>query len=786
MKGGKDEEKIMGPLFPRLHVNDADKGGPRAPPRNKMALYEQLSIPSQRFNSGLAPTLPLPPNNASNLVPSTSSSQGGAHERSVFSQIYVSPPTPHSRSSDGANLNGTVAECDRKSTKNANYRISNATRNLLSTNDCNSCHRPDFSNLKNYCGDKLEDEDDLRVPTYIHSGVASCSNKDLPNPNGERCTPLSPTHPSPSKLAPGNRPLKALAATGSSSMQPQSTCDKQQKTSTRDMKSRVHVRNQNEENLKECVTSRDSAEKDAIHSSTGEKNAKFLNRAIASENQILESSQADDFRRSNNNVSRAYEEQRSILLPENCVSGDAVLVELVGVEKGNISREKAVPFSRASPGNSDRSPKRAENDRDYHEDMAHESLQVGDADKNDDASETSMVDSISGLDISPDDVVGVIGPKHFWKARRAIVNQQKVFAVQVFELHRLIKVQRLIAGSPHLLFDNNPYLGKPSLKVSPAKNLTSEYALKSPPGGVKHKTDAQKPKQDAECAAENTVGEPTLPSLSTGVNKGLVSQNSSHGPHSGNPSSGPWCFHPPPGNQWLVPIMSPSEGLIYKPYVGPCPPTAGFMAPVYGGRGPLSLPPMAGDFMNTAYGVPASHQQGIGVIPGAPPVGQTYFPPYGVPVLSPGISASAVEQRNPMAGSHPNGHSERLSTGDANFKMHYQSSYNNSNQKSETISCHIWKFQTSKDSELQGSTASSPCERSQGSGSGNVAEGRDALPLFPMAPAVQVQDQVPKSHSSGQQTRVIKVVPHNRRSATESAVRIFQSIQKERQQYDSV
>lgn len=49
MKRGKDEEKILEPMFPRLHVNDADKGGPRAPPRNKMALYEQLSIPSQRF-----------------------------------------------------------------------------------------------------------------------------------------------------------------------------------------------------------------------------------------------------------------------------------------------------------------------------------------------------------------------------------------------------------------------------------------------------------------------------------------------------------------------------------------------------------------------------------------------------------------------------------------------------------------------------------------------------------------------------------------------------------------
>lgn len=53
MKRGKGEEKLMGPMFPRLHVNDTEKGGPRAPPRNKMALYEQLSIPSQRFKHGV-------------------------------------------------------------------------------------------------------------------------------------------------------------------------------------------------------------------------------------------------------------------------------------------------------------------------------------------------------------------------------------------------------------------------------------------------------------------------------------------------------------------------------------------------------------------------------------------------------------------------------------------------------------------------------------------------------------------------------------------------------------
>jgi len=41
-------------------------------------------------------------------------------------------------------------------------------------------------------------------------------------------------------------------------------------------------------------------------------------------------------------------------------------------------------------------------------------------DQNDDLSDSS-VESLPEMEISPNDVVGAIGPNHFWKARRAIV-----------------------------------------------------------------------------------------------------------------------------------------------------------------------------------------------------------------------------------------------------------------------------------------------------------------------------------------------------------------------------
>ncbi|KAF8400901.1 hypothetical protein HHK36_014204 [Tetracentron sinense] len=802
MKGGKDEDKISGPLFPRLHVNDTEKGGPRAPPRNKMALYEQLSIPSQRFNSGSSTPLPLPPNNASNLIPPASSNQGSGHERSVFSPFYNHSPTPtysaekfHSRSSDGVNLNTTTEAFERKSMKTTNYRTSDATWHLSSPAECSSFHPRDFSNSKNFSAKKLGDEDDYRVPTFVHSGITPCYSKGQQSMDRERLTPFSPTHMGRSSVTPGNSPMKN--ATCISSMQLQNARDKQLKlTNSADLKSRQNVRNQSEENPNESLTSRDCTEKPASHPLTREMVAEPLKHANASLNQERQSKLVDDCSRSHDTDARLHQEHRVGFLPESTACEDGVSVEpMRGVSKGNASWATSDACLRASLGDSHRNPNEDENCGDYWEDRAHRSLQVRDVDRNDDVSETSVVDYVSSLDISPDDVVGVIGQKHFWKARREIVNQQRAFALQVFELHRLIKVQRLFAGSPHLLVEDDPYLVKPSLKVSPVKKLPSEYVLKLPPQIVKLKDNSQKQNQSTECAAENAVGKPPLPSLNNGINKVLVSQRASYGPYSGNPppapvaadnQRGPWCFPQPPGNQWLVPVMSPSEGLVYKPYTGSYPPIAGFMPPVYGGYGPLSLPPMGGDFLNTAYGVPASHHQGIGVLPGTPPVDQSYFPPYGMPVMNPAVSGSAVEQMSPFTGTRPHEQADQLSTGGENFNMPYQSSCNMSSQKSGAISCCVRTFQTSKDSEVQGSTASSPCERAQGARTGHVAEGSNALPLFPTAPAVQVSDRpYHETHSSDQPTRAIRVVPHNPRSATESAARIFRSIQEERKQYDS-
>lgn len=750
MRGGKEEGKVTSPMFPRLHVNDKEKGGPRAPPRNKMALYEQLSIPFQRYSSGSAPMLPLPPPDGTSLVSSMSSSNGG-HERSMFTQLYNSPAPSfsaeklHSYSSNGIKLSNMMANQER------NYQCLNATAPLSSNGKSSSFKPSNFSNFRHFSLRKPGDEDDLRVSSARLGIAPHCSN----------------------------------------SQQSKDRKFKQKKGSALgDSKSGPCVRNQNDENTSQTsldpvdnYTSialnrdRNLADASSIHSS--KVHPQSLKRAHSSLNQENKSSSMETLNRLHITNSRLHQER--VALRDEVAHTDGLLVETArDIDKDNAFTVRTESSFRPLLGDDNSSPKELEN-VECHEDKNERPVQVREVDKQDNVSNTHMVDSVSALGVSPDDVVGVIGEKQFWKARRAIIDQQRVFALQVFELHRLMKVQRLIARSPSLLLEDNLCVGKPTLNTPQAKKLRSESVLKPLPCIVKAKNDSPNLDPGTECADDNAVANIQRPFINNDTSKGFVTQQSNNGSCSGNVPPAPransrnikqtpWCF-PPPGNQWLVSVMSPSEGLVYKPYTGPCPSTTGFVAPFYGSCGPVSLNPTGADFLNTVYGVPASHQEGIGILPTTPPLGQTGLPPYGMPVMNQSISGTAVDQMIPFParGQSKDNH---LSMLDINFVIPHQSSCNMSSQMSRVISSCLEKFQASKESEVQASTASSPSERAK----------VDALPLFPMVPIVQASDQ--NDQTGEQQPRVIKVVPCNPRLATESAARIFRSIQEERKQYD--
>lgn len=267
----------------------------------------------------------------------------------------------------------------------------------------------------------------------------------------------------------------------------------------------------------------------------------------------------------------------------------------------------------------------------------------------------------------------------------------------------------------------------------------------------KDKDDSNKPSHNMECSGATAEGKAA--SFSS-VQDDFYASNCrpQSTPFVSDAETSPWVFHQPPGQQWLIPVMSPSEGLIYKPYN----PGHGFMSPLCGGYClPPGSNPMMGTFVNPGYGVPPSRHpyQGIGV------------PPYGMPFVNGAIS-NVVKPRVTKERSDL----EVISTANSPGAM------------SNVVKPHATKERT----ELQGiSTASSPGKGARGIMVSPTARERNGIPLLPTSQAGHVPERDPQFYVTHKQpATVIKVVPRNAMSATESVARIFQSIQEGRKQCD--
>ncbi|KAK4388772.1 protein EARLY FLOWERING 3 [Sesamum angolense] len=687
MKRGKDEEKMMGPMFPRLHVNDTEKGGPRAPPRNKMALYEQLSIPSQRFNH---PVMPCNPNNsAATLVPRLSK----VNDRGMYFSRQVPPGHPlENQYSQFSDISTPLPQLQQK---------------------------------------KKLNEDDYSVPVFVHSISSQEFDKYSTDMDRERISSSNPHI--------FNHSLKSQDA---------------KETGMTEHSTRQEGNNQKRENSKEVVVGW----------------VKAISSSLSIEKQTGPSLIHEPRDEPSENIDRLKTVKR--VRPQLCAksqpSSNRQCNAALRKNTTSVVRRNSSDSNKGLPSEDQNLVHGVSNDTESSEDGSCRSPQMNNLERGDSVSETSVLDTISGLDITPDDVVGMIGQKHFWKARRALVNQQRLFAVQVFELHRLIKVQKLISASPHVLLEDHAYLGKP-LKPLPGKKLPLGCAVIAIPNVSKQKGDTEKPSKK-EGSAENTVEK-----VSSAQNGGLPSTCGPFSANSPAPSvNQSWCFNQPQGpHQWLIPVMSPSEGLVYKPY-----PVPGFMGQACG---PPGSNQMMGNILTPAYGLPGPPPQYQ--LPSFPPVGPHGYlpPPYGMPIMNTApFSGSSVEQMNPPATL------DRFSAGEANFINQQHNLFISPSQKNGAVPDVYNSRWASEEIEMQASTGSSPIERRPRSQVSNNVEGRNMLPLFPTSPAINASKSTPQVTTPECPSRVIKVIPHNALSASESAARIFRSIQEERKQYDSM
>lgn len=712
------------PMFPRFHVNDTEKGGPRAPPRNKMALYEQLSIPSQSFNSPMTSLLPLPLDQGGSLASSAPLLFGGANQRYALTPLCSS----------------AVTHLARKAELHASAGVK--LNSLMETREINLMQARGSSHFKRVAPRKHRDADDFTIPALVKRVLTPHSDRKC-NKNLK----LNPDlHTDDSSQSKSSRE-KQIDPTRSTSMNSRQ-CARNPLLDNQEVSSASH-----EGPVTLCRENTDASfppsSKDKISETSKGSHASIIGEC--------RSSSVDGLACSNTSMGDGCHVQQDI----SVVRGE-VLEEL---SKGNASRLRSRLRSKPLIENGKRGANGTKCDNKDHEDGEYP---IQAAEGNGCNVLDSLEESPSSLYLLPDDVVGVIGEKHYWNARKAIVNQQRIFAAQVFELHRLIRVQRLLSRSPHLL-GSSLYFGNPLVEHHAIKSVPSECLIEATTLLKSNSLSTQ------ERNPTPMVKLP-LPPIDSDFSKKLVGERpESHYSETSNPAACEptlRCF-PRIGNQWLVPMMSPSEGLIYKSYSAVCPPRGGTVGPLYGGCAPISFESMGND-VGMTFGIPASQRQAMGILPRTSVAGQTFFLPWGIPLTNPSVASSAIEpMSNPfILGSQSNPQVNQRSTGEVNISRTHQSSCNVSTQVSRVISCDGLKSPTLKENELQGSTGSNPSEKLGGA----------ALPLFPIDPTKS--DQKVQVHSSNRLEKVIKVVPHNPRSAAESAARIFQSIQEERKRHE--
>lgn len=330
---------------------------------------------------------------------------------------------------------------------------------------------------------------------------------------------------------------------------------------------------------------------------------------------------------------------------------------------------------------------------------------------------------------------------------------------QLYFVFTIIKVQRLIASSSDVLLDEISYLGNVPVK----KLLPSEFILKPPPlpQVTKHRSsDSEKTDQNKmESSAENVVGKSS--------NQGQQHQPSNYMPFASNPPAANGCYyppqHPPPsgGNQqWLIPVMSPSEGLIYKPHPGPDP---GHTGPVCGGYYGHFMPaPM---FMGGGGGQPPPFHPGMGFLSH----GNGYFPPYGGIMMNPYYSGQQQQQQ-------PN---EQM-----NNNIQQQSSVNEATSQQQQPTKSYPRAKKSRQEGISGKKKSFQpflaVDDVHDDKINNAAQPTEEM----MTTTTTTTTTVTQTTRDGAGvTRVIKVVPHNANLASENAARIFRSIQEERKHY---
>jgi hypothetical protein len=161
------------------------------------------------------------------------------------------------------------------------------------------------------------------------------------------------------------------------------------------------------------------------------------------------------------------------------------------------------------------------------------------------------------------DVVDAFGQAEFWKTHSTIIRQQKIFSKQVFELHRVIEVQQLLAKTSSLSLNFEEVLEEVEAEKVEEQEADNVAMPASPVADV--------PEVPEVCPDSANLN-PSSDDNSRPVPEALPSQPvyPLPVPYQQNVN---WPASPYAANPWGA--RMPSQPLMYAPYPGPCSPAYG-------------------------------------------------------------------------------------------------------------------------------------------------------------------------------------------------------------------
>lgn len=654
------------PLFPRLHVNETDKAGPRAPPRNKMALYEQFTIPSHRFVSSRGSSQPaVTPPYTQQYVPNDyrySYLSYNMPQKLAYANVDAGAQTHVHPSFDNSSGSVVVDEDETQRVPGPQtVEKSGVVSNTVATSGANS-------NVKSVSEKKAKDNCDFHVPTlarvqYEVSGRSVCkisensdklcgsSTSDVvkPVPGVQTSSMLDSVHEASTTCKAG------LDCSVSETHSCSSTGGKSAKISGRvllnmtEKGSGKFYGQQNEvwsirspqRSCLQSVSSDAGCLPSCVHSTpepgtssrcTG---AREFPRTAGDEPNSLEAISCDGRSRLPEISVLSTDDPESPLSPKGDLETSVLQTNNPGFDEGEKGfdptlEENSGPNTGGNLHRSTRNTCEDSGESDTYSDGIGDVSEAsqhgnGNAGGSDD-SDLSMQDSVSAPPVAPKDVIRAVGQQQFWKARKAILRQQRIFSDQVFELHKLIEVQRLLADTSNLSIRGGLYGG-------PAPECDTDCSL-----GVNAEKEncadvedqASTPKEVATGQSLGALAQPGLASCYPGWSQVMVNDpnsqvySGSYPPlSSSNPSGFSVWGYPSLGvEQWMGPMAPQAGAFIYHPLAGNFP----MGSPFGGAYGSAALGPVApvGRPSMVSFGFPHGNQR-----PEVPPEMRVSYAPEG-------------------------------------------------------------------------------------------------------------------------------------------------------------